>query len=322
MDKTYKFDVDKVQAAREKDRALVRADPKFIRRVKVAPSALMKMMMHAQSGVEKGRAAARGMPVEIMGKLVGVPDENDEHCIIVLDAKPINAEGFETNVQLQQKDFEYDVQSNDFKDPFRNEREVGWYHSHPFDAEAGKVNTFFSATDVLNQEQNQYHFPYCGIVIDPITSTALGKPVIEAFARYWDNSDNLREMPDGTPVRFREGVMDKVDRDTAEQRWANSWSKYYRLDLSYFSSSLTRRTISSIQNVFMHETTISKKDEADEAGIIGKEEHAVRLMRGLNSNVSSRPQLSTIAKSTGSLGASQALLSYGQLVRKSLVDNQ
>ena len=45
------------------------------------------MMMHAQSGVEKGRAAAKGMPVEIMGKLVGVPDENDEHCIIVLDAK-------------------------------------------------------------------------------------------------------------------------------------------------------------------------------------------------------------------------------------------
>ncbi len=46
-----------------------------------------QMMMHAQSGVEKGRSAARGMPVEIMGKLVGVPDENDEHCVIVLDAK-------------------------------------------------------------------------------------------------------------------------------------------------------------------------------------------------------------------------------------------
>ncbi len=43
MDKTYKFDVDKVQAIKEKDRALVKADPKFIRRVKVAPSALMKV---------------------------------------------------------------------------------------------------------------------------------------------------------------------------------------------------------------------------------------------------------------------------------------
>ena len=43
MDTTYKFSVDKVQNIREKDRALVRADPKFIRRIKVSPSALMKV---------------------------------------------------------------------------------------------------------------------------------------------------------------------------------------------------------------------------------------------------------------------------------------
>ena len=72
----------------------------------------------------------------------------------------------------------------------------------------------------------------------------------------------------------------------------------------------------------MHETTISRKDEADEAAIISKEEHAVRLMRNSTSNVSSRPQLSSIAKSTGSLGAAQALLSYGQLVRKCLVGDK
>jgi hypothetical protein len=27
------------------------------------------------------------MPVEVMGKLIGVPDVNDEHGVIVLDAK-------------------------------------------------------------------------------------------------------------------------------------------------------------------------------------------------------------------------------------------
>jgi hypothetical protein len=45
------------------------------------------MMMHAQSGVERGRQGPRGMPVEVMGKLIGVPDVNDAHGVIVLDAK-------------------------------------------------------------------------------------------------------------------------------------------------------------------------------------------------------------------------------------------
>jgi hypothetical protein len=229
----------------------------------------------------------------------------------------MNAEGMETKVELAQRDFEFDVQVNDFREPFRNEVEVGWYHSHPFESEVGKVNTFFSGTDALNQEINQYHFPYCGIVIDPITSTMLGRPVIEAFARYWGNTENMREMPDGTPMR--EGAMYKMDKDIAEQRWSTAWSKYYRLDLSYFSSSLTRRTISSIQNVFMHETTISKKDESEESSIKSKEDQVTRAIKVAEK---SRPQLSSVVKCSNSLGSSQALLSYGQMVRKSLLDEK
>ena len=53
------------------------------------------MMMHAQSGVDKG--VNRGSnPIEVMGLLLGRMDIDDPHCLIVSDASPIPAEGFET----------------------------------------------------------------------------------------------------------------------------------------------------------------------------------------------------------------------------------
>ncbi|KAJ0396289.1 hypothetical protein P43SY_005401 [Pythium insidiosum] len=45
-------------------------DPKYFKKVIVSPSAAMKMMNHAHSGVEKGIKAG-GKPVEIMGLILG-----------------------------------------------------------------------------------------------------------------------------------------------------------------------------------------------------------------------------------------------------------
>ena len=65
--------------------------------MQVSPSAIVKMMAHAQSGVDKG--VSRGSnPLEVMGLLIGRIDVEDNQCLIVSDAAPVPAEGFETTV--------------------------------------------------------------------------------------------------------------------------------------------------------------------------------------------------------------------------------
>ena len=57
------------------------------------------MMMHAQTGVDKGIAQGSN-PIEVMGLLVGRIDIDDLNSLIILDACPIPAEGFETRCDL------------------------------------------------------------------------------------------------------------------------------------------------------------------------------------------------------------------------------
>ena len=57
------------------------------------------MMMHGQSGVEKGIKKS-GKPVEVMGLLLGRPDVDDPHMFIISDAQALPIEGFETRVIL------------------------------------------------------------------------------------------------------------------------------------------------------------------------------------------------------------------------------
>ncbi len=71
--------------------------PNYFKTVKIAPSAAMKMLMHAYSGVEKGIKGG-GKPVEVMGMLVGRPDTENVHSLIVTDVFPLPVEGAETRV--------------------------------------------------------------------------------------------------------------------------------------------------------------------------------------------------------------------------------
>ncbi len=71
--------------------------PNYFQTVKIAPSAAMKMLMHAYSGVEKGIKGG-GRPVEVMGMLVGRPDTENIHSLIVTDVFPLPVEGAETRV--------------------------------------------------------------------------------------------------------------------------------------------------------------------------------------------------------------------------------
>jgi COP9 signalosome complex subunit 5 len=53
-DARYHFDADKLQKLRTE--SPWQKNPKYFDKVAISPSAVMKMMMHCQSGVEKGIA--------------------------------------------------------------------------------------------------------------------------------------------------------------------------------------------------------------------------------------------------------------------------
>jgi COP9 signalosome complex subunit 5 len=125
-------------------------DPKYFRRVKVNPSAAIKMIMHAQSGVEKGIKQS-GKPIEVMGLLVGRPDVDDPYALIVSDAQALPIEGFETRVIADDESvLNYMIELGESNDMSRKERFMGWYHSHPFDVDINS-HCYLSSTDISTQ---------------------------------------------------------------------------------------------------------------------------------------------------------------------------
>jgi COP9 signalosome complex subunit 5 len=94
-DNLYTFDETKLDNVRSQKAWMT--DPKYFKRVKISPSATIKMQMHCQSGVEKGIKLS-GKPIEVMGLLLGRPDTEDPHAFIISDAQALPIEGFETRV--------------------------------------------------------------------------------------------------------------------------------------------------------------------------------------------------------------------------------
>eukprot|EP00606_Chrysophyceae_sp_TOSAG23-5_P000993 GSChrysophyteH2.ASY1.ANO1.828.1 assembled CDS len=106
-------------------------DPKHFKNVKVSPSAAMKMMMHVQSGVEKGiKNSITGKPTEVMGYLIGRICTEDPTCIIISDAQALPIEGFETSVVADTEEvLQYQVNWLELngKSKHRCEKFCGWY---------------------------------------------------------------------------------------------------------------------------------------------------------------------------------------------------
>ena len=72
--------------------------PKYFKKVRISPSAAMKMLMHACAGVERGMKAPGGKPVEVMGLMIGRPDADSPNTLVVTDVFPLPVEGAETRV--------------------------------------------------------------------------------------------------------------------------------------------------------------------------------------------------------------------------------
>jgi len=245
LDNFYKFDEDRLQGVR-KGLAWLH-DPKYFKRVKISPSAAVKMMMHGQSGVEKGIKKA-GKPIEVMGLLLGRPDYEDPHLLIISDAQALPIEGFETRVIAEDESvINYMIELNEMNENSRKERFCGWYHTHPFDVDVNS-HCYLSTTDTSTQLQWQraedpHGNPWVAIVIDPLRSLAKGRPELMAFRAYPpDYMPPNHETPDGIVVPEERNRIEK---------WGACWNRYYKLEISYFMSTLARNTLGVLRDNFM-----------------------------------------------------------------------
>mmetsp|Transcript_28606 Transcript_28606/g.37471 ORF Transcript_28606/g.37471 Transcript_28606/m.37471 type:complete len:386 (-) Transcript_28606:401-1558(-) len=251
-DKFYAFNESKLEEVR--GNKLWMQDPKYFKKVMISPSATMKMLMHANSGVDKGMKSGGGKPVEVMGLMLGRPDTEIPNALIVTDVFPLPIEGAETKVLADDAEvINYMISLGESLELTRKEKFMGWYHSHPFDVEVHS-HCFLSSTDVSTQLQWQraedpHGNPWLAIVIDPLRSLAKGKPEFGAYRVYPPEfTAPLNETPDGKIV---------TDDTSRVERWGSCWNRYYCLEIDYFMSSLASDVMGVLTENFLWMHTLA-----------------------------------------------------------------
>ncbi|CBJ27075.1 COP9 signalosome complex subunit 5a [Ectocarpus siliculosus] len=249
-DSLYSFDEAKLELTRKTKPWM--QDPKYFKKVKISPSAAMKMLMHANSGVEKGMAAG-GKPVEIMGMMLGRPDTETANALIVTDVFPLPVEGAETKVLADDQEVaNYMIGLGDLLETTRKERFMGWYHSHPFDVEVHS-HCFLSSTDISTQlswqrAEDPHGNPWLAIVVDPLRSLAKSRPEFGAFRVYPPEFNApLNETPDGKIV---------TDDSQRVELWGACWNRYYSMEIEYFMSSLASDVMGILTENFLWMRTL------------------------------------------------------------------
>lgn len=251
QDELFAVDEEKLEALRTSRPWM--ANPKHFKRVKIGPSATIKMISHGQSGVEKGINKG-GKPIEVMGLLLGRPDVNDTQCFVITDAKPLPIEGFETRVIADDEStINYMIELGEINEA-SGEKFCGWYHTHPFDLDVNG-HCFLSSTDISTQLQWQrsedpHGNPWLAIVVDPIRTIAKSKPEIKAFRVY------PPEYASPIPFETPDGSVVTEERQRVE-KWGVCWNRYYELEISYFMSSLARSTLGKMKNKFLWQNSFT-----------------------------------------------------------------
>lgn len=162
-----------------------------------------------------------------------------KHEFIVMDVFPLPVEGTETRVNAMGQAYEYMVQfDTSLKKVGRQENIVGWYHSHP------GYGCWLSGIDVGTQMQNQqFQDPFLALVIDPNRTISAGKVEIGAFRTYPKNYKKSVSVP-GSSEGYQSIPSDKL------ADFGVHANEYYKLDISYFKSSLDSKLLELLWNKY------------------------------------------------------------------------
>lgn len=287
-DARYSFQPEQLQKLR--DEAPWTKDAKYFNKVAISPSAIMKMMMHCHSGVEKGISKG-GNPIEVMGMLLGRPDPNTPHTLVVSDAFPLPIEGFETRVIADDEDVvNHMIALGESLERTRKEKFMGWYHSHPFDL-GDHSHCFLSQTDLSTELQWQraedpHGNPFVAIVVDPLRSIHQQKPELKAFRAYPPeyNSPIANECPDGS--------IQMVEQLRLEQ-WGSCWNRYYELQVEYYMSSTSRAILEQLTQDYLWMRTLCSNKEQGNVG----NKHLTQQLASVNKSLQSAASIA-LANST------------------------
>jgi len=227
-DQLYKYDEERHQSFTSQKPWT--KDPNYFKHVKMSAVALLKMVMHAKSGV----------PLEVMGLMQG---KIEGDTMIVMDSFALPVEGTETRVNAQVEAYEYMVGYLELIEKVgRKENAIGWYHSHP------GYGCWLSGIDVSTQMLNQqYQEPWLAVVIDPVRTISAGKVELGAFRTY----PKGYKAPDESPSEYQSIPLEKIED------FGVHCKQYYSLDVSYFKSSLDSELLDLLWNKYWVNTLSS-----------------------------------------------------------------
>ncbi|KAH8116206.1 Mov34-domain-containing protein [Phellopilus nigrolimitatus] len=221
QDEIFRFDAEANKAILKEQPW--KNDPHYFKSCKISAVALIKMVIHARSGV----------PWEIMGLMQGkvVGD-----ALVVIDSFALPVQGTETRVNAAEAANEYMVEYVGGSEKVeRKENVIGWYHSHPGYA------CWLSGIDVNTQITNQkYQDPFVAVVIDPNRTISAGKVDIGAFRTY----------PEGyTPPGAGSSEYQSIPLEKIEDFGVHA-NQYYALTVEVFKSSLDNELLSRLWNKY------------------------------------------------------------------------
>jgi COP9 signalosome complex subunit 5 len=221
QDEIYRFDAEANKKLNRE--APWTKDPHYFKSCKISAIALIKMVIHARSGV----------PYEIMGlmqgKVVGT-------SIVIMDSFALPVQGTETRVNAANEANEYMVEYiGKSEKAGRLEHAIGWYHSHP------GYGCWLSGIDVSTQMNNQrFQDPFVAVVIDPNRTISAGKVDIGAFRTYPANY---------TPVHVSQSEYQSIPLNKIEDFGVHA-NQYYQLDVEIFKSSLDNDLLAMLWNKY------------------------------------------------------------------------
>jgi COP9 signalosome complex subunit 5 len=198
-------------------------DPHYFKVCKISAVALIKMVIHARSGV----------PHEIMGLMQGKAIGSS---IIIMDSFALPVQGTETRVNAQNEANEYMVEYiQESEKAGRLENVIGWYHSHP------GYGCWLSGIDVNTQLTNQkYQDPFVAVVIDPNRTISAGKVDIGAFRTYPEGYT----PPNVSPSEYQSIPLNKIEDFGVHA------NQYYQMDVEVFKSSLDNDLLAMLWNKY------------------------------------------------------------------------
>ncbi|KAI0037538.1 Mov34-domain-containing protein [Auriscalpium vulgare] len=221
QDEIFKFDVEANKKLNRE--APWSSDPHYFKSCKISAVALIKMVIHARSGV----------PHEIMGLMQGkvVGDS-----LVIMDSFALPVQGTETRVNAANEANEYMVQYiQESEKVGRLENAIGWYHSHP------GYGCWLSGIDVTTQLSNQkYQDPFVAVVIDPNRTISAGRVDIGAFRTYPEDYNN----PNISASEYQSIPLSKIEDFGVHA------NQYYPLEVQIFKSSLDTELLGLLWNKY------------------------------------------------------------------------